>query len=196
MNALAPVPGLDERCNGILPVLVNPQNNHMRRLLPLLLLFALTACDKPVVDPVEACDLQAAYAANQGKVTITAGVWGTVSQMSGNCMPIVGPGSTCRHCAVQRTVRFYEYTLRSQATAAPNTSGFYSSFNTQLVREVPADPLGFYQANLPPGTYTMVIVENGLLYANGIDASNGINPVTVTSGLTQRNFISTYQAVF
>ena len=40
------------------------------------------------------------------KVTITAGVWGTVSQMSGNCMPIVGPGSSCRNCAVQRTVRF------------------------------------------------------------------------------------------
>lgn len=168
----------------------------MRRLLPFLLLFALAACDKAVENPVDPCDLQAAYTANQSKVTITAGVWGTVSQMSGNCMPIVGPGSSCRHCAVQRTVRFYEYTLRTQATVAPNTGGFYSAFTTQLVREVPADALGFYQADLPPGTYTMVIVENGLLYANSIDANNGINPVTVTAGLTQRNFVSTYQAVF
>ncbi len=168
----------------------------MNRLLALLLVFAFASCDKAVVDPIEPCDLQAAYAANAGKVTITSGVWGTVSQMSGNCMPIMGPGSTCRHCAIQRTVRFYEYTTRNQATAAPNTGGFYTAFSTQLVREVPADALGFFQADLPPGTYTMAIVENGMLYANGIDATNGINPVTVTAGLTQRNFISTYQAVF
>ena len=169
----------------------------MKKLIGIcFLVICLASCKKHHCDPAD-CDIQKAYAENATKVSIINGIWGTVSSMEGNCMPMVPPGSnTCKHCPVKRTVKIYEYTLLSQATPSGNSPIFFDSFSTQLVAQVDADNNGFFQANIPPGHYSIVIVEDGKLYANGTDGQGGLNPITYSTGLQNVNLIMTYKAVF
>ena len=112
-------------------------------------------------------------------------------------MPVVGPDITsCVTCPVQRTVRIYEYTTISQANYQPGSGGFYESFNTNLVSEVQTDANGFFQAELPKGSYTVVIMEKGKLYANLSDGQGGINPVVVEGGREQLDVNINYQAAY
>ena len=173
------------------------QKNNMRSLVTLILsLLLLAGCSKEAQEAAADCDVKTAYEANLSKATIQNGVWGTVAFMEGNCMPVFDPkSSTCKTCPVQRTVRFYEYTLRSQATPQ-NGGAFFDSFSTQLVKEVVSDGQGFFQAELPAGKYTVVVVENGKLYTFGFDAQGGLSPVTVTGGKQNINLTLTYRAVF
>lgn len=174
----------------------------MKQLVLLFLAFTvlLTSCekeDKQEAAPPTNCDIQQTYTANAAKATVTNGIWGTVSSMEGNCMPIVGPGSTCKHCPVKRTVKIYAYTTTANAVASAGLFGFYDSFNTTLVKQVNTDNDGFFQTDLPAGNYTMVVEENGKLYGCGIgDGQNGINPFTHTNGAQKVNFQMTYKAVF
>ena len=55
---------------------------------------------------------------------------------------------------------------------------------------------GFFQTELPVGKYTIAIVENGKLYANGGDGLGGLSPFTHTNGQTNVNVTLTYKAVF
>ena len=143
------------------------------------------------------CDIQQVYAANTAKVTVTNGIWGTVSSMEGNCMPVIGPGSTCKHCPVKRTVKIYTYTTTANAVLSAGLSGFYDSFNTTLVKQVDTGNEGFFQTDLPAGNYTLVIIENGKLFGNNsTDGSTGINPFTHTSGQQKVDFRMLYKAVF
>jgi hypothetical protein len=170
----------------------------MRKIAALtFLLITLYSCKKDDRKTNSgSCDIDQTYITNASKVTITSGVWGTLSAMEGNCMPMVGPGPTdCKHCPAQRTMRIYQYTRHADATPSGTSTVFFDSFNTRLVAEVNTDADGFFQATIPPGTYTMVVVINGKLYASVGDVQGGINPFTV-AGLEKVNVIMTYQAVF
>jgi hypothetical protein len=169
----------------------------MRTLIPILIMTLLAgSCEKRCVEPPTACDIQKARMDNSAKVTITMGIWGTVSFMEGNCMPIVDPASTtCKHCPVKRTMRVYAYTNKAQASAS-GYGGFYDSFSTQLIKEVETDANGFFQAALPSGQYTLVVVENGKLYANSMDAQGGLNPFTIENSTKELNLVMTYKAAF
>lgn len=170
----------------------------MKRILYILFgVLILTGCEKKN-DANKTCNMGVAYGDNQKKVTLTSGVWGTISSIEGNCMPPVMPGEgSCTQCPVQRTVRIYEYTLRSEAIPATNPPGvFYNSFNTTLIKEIATDENGFYQTTLPPGLYTFVIMENGKIYANGSDGAGGLNPRNITEGLNRVDITMTYKASF
>jgi hypothetical protein len=170
----------------------------MKKILGLCLLaFAIYSCNKDEHKTKSGCDIQQTYALNAQKVTITSGVWGTVSSMEGNCMPMVQPGiSTCTNCPVKRTVKIYQYTLRSNAASSGTSSIFFDNFNTQLVASIDADEDGFFQANIPAGHYTIAILENGKLYANETDGQGGLNPFTLSTGILNANVTMTYRAVF
>lgn len=166
-----------------------------------VILAMLTACNKSNhqdhLKDNNSCDITASRNSNAAKVTITTGIWGTVSEMEGNCMPTIGPGSNCTHCPIQRKVKVYAYTLNHQANTAAPGGGFYSSFNTTFIKEVLADAEGFYQIDLPAGKYSVAIVENGLLYANAGDTHGGINPVEVVNGIiTKLDMVMSYKASF
>ena len=169
----------------------------MKIVLPILL-FALlvTSCTKDSRSGSVNCNMIEVYAANEAKVTVSNGIWGTVSFLEGNCMPIVGPGSGCKECPVKRAVRIYQYTTSAQATPWGTSTVFFHSFSTQLVKEVIPDSEGFFQTELPPGQYTMVVVEDGKLYASGRDGQGGINSFTHQGGQKKINFRITYKAVF
>ena len=141
------------------------------------------------------CDIQKSYSENANRVKTGSGVWGTVAFQEGNCMPTVGTSNTCKTCPVKRTIRIYEYTAPANVNRGTD-SGFFSSINSKLVREVKSDKKGFYQAELPDGQYSVVIEENGKLYANGTDEKGGINPVTVKGGMEKLDIIINYKAVY
>ena len=168
----------------------------------LIVLLVFSGChknDAPIPTPnTAACDMAAIYAANEKKVTVDDGIWGTIAFMQGNCMPMIGPSPTsyCITCPVKRTVRFYGYTLRSQAVPFQNSLSFFESFSTPLIAEVETDADGFFQLQLAPGTYSVVTLEDGKLYASGMDGQGGLNPVKYDSGLLKVNLTMTYKAVF
>lgn len=129
-------------------------------------------------------------------MTITNGIWGTVAFMQGDCMPLVPPtSSTCKTCAVKRTIRIYDYTMKSQATPQ-NSNGFYDSFSTQLIKEFDSDDNGFFQVEIPTGHYTIVAVENGKLYTFGLDGQGGLSPISFAGGKQNVNLTLIYKAVF
>lgn len=169
----------------------------MRPFITLLILGLLAgSCQKRCAEPPVSCDILKVRAGNTSKVSITTGVWGTLSIMEGNCMPIIDPASTtCRHCPVKRTIRIYAYTTRNQAIAS-GYGGFYDSFSTQLIKEKETDGEGFFQAALPAGQYTLAVVENGKLYANSADQQGGLNPFTIESSAKELNVAMTYKATF
>ena len=96
----------------------------MKWFFALTLLVVMVSCRKETKPISAGCNMAEIYPVNEGKLTIANGVWGTLSMMEGNCMPIVGPGSTCKQCPVKRTVRIYEYTTAAQATPSGNSQVF------------------------------------------------------------------------
>lgn len=172
------------------------KNWQLRNLLKIAIVtFLLYSCNDDN-SLRTSCDMQKVTDDNTNKVTITNGIWGTVSSMEGNCMPSPGSNSSCIHCPIQRTIRIYEYTLKSNATQSDNYSSFYDSFNTPLIAEVDTDENGFFQIDIPAGHYSIVVVENGKLYASGLDGKGGINPIIPTSEIQNINLLMTYKAVF
>ena len=136
------------------------------------------------------CDIQQVYNENAKKVSITNGVWGTVSLAEGNCMPSV-PYTPCKiqRCPIKRTVKIYQYSTTSNTIPFNPYGPFFDSLNTQLVRQVNTDENGFFQADIPTGHYSIFIVENGKLYAdnNKKDNQGGLYPLSFTSGMINVN---------
>jgi hypothetical protein len=170
----------------------------MKKLMGICILaIAMTGCDKDNEKP-ERCDIQKVYAENAAKVTITTGIWGTVSSIEGDCMPMVppSPSSCSTHCPVKRIVRVYQYTTANQATPSNGSYIFFDNFSTTLVAETEADANGFYQVSVPPGQYTVVNLENGKLHAKDRDAQSGLNPVVFAGGTQKANLVMAYKIVF
>jgi hypothetical protein len=165
-----------------------------------LFVFALLfiSCHKKDGGKTEGgCDMQQVYTGNAKKLTLTNGIWGTVSSVEGNCMPTVpASSSSCRSCPVQRTVKIYEYTLLKDAVSSDPYKIFFDAFTTRLVAQGDTDDDGFFQADIPPGHYSIVVVEGGKLYANSRDGGGGLNPFTFMAGTQNVNITMTYRAVF
>jgi hypothetical protein len=143
------------------------------------------------------CNIEQVYSDNAKKVSITNGVWGTVSSVEGDCMPTVPAcNSCCRNCPVKRTVKIYEYTTINDAVTNDPYGTFFDSFTTRLIAQVDTDDIGFFQTNIPAGHYSIVVVENGKLYSNTRDGQRGISPFTLTTGTKNVNLTMTYNATF
>ena len=165
----------------------------------MLLIAVIQGCKKNKHDESASCNMFEVQAENATKIKVTDGVYGTVSFTEGDCMPVVHGGtdvSTCKTCPAKRTVKIYEYTTVDQATPRGRTTIFYDSFDTKLVKEVDTDNNGFFQTDLPAGQYTIVVVENGKLYANGWDGQGGIKPFTHTSGAQNVSVDINYKAAY
>jgi hypothetical protein len=179
--------------------LLSEQKKYMKNsIIFYLICYCLIGCQKDKeADPPKTCDIQQAYTDNAKKVTIQNGVWGTVANTEGDCMPIISPcRNCCSTCPVKRTVKIYQYTLNTDASTSDPGTAFFDSFNTPLVAQVDTDENGFFQATLPAGRYTIVIVENGKLYAPISDGQGGLSPFTLATGTLNVNLSMTYKAVF
>lgn len=156
-----------------------------------LFIACIKAGDKMINDK---CDMASIQQQNSSRVTITNGIWGTVSLKQGDCMPTTNKTSTCSACPVEREIRIYKYTTLQDIEPATDNPSLAKSFKTQLIKTVMADDQGFYQADLPAGKYTVVIVEDGNLYLNVLDNQGGISPVTVSQGKVNLNLVVDHAA--
>lgn len=162
-----------------------------RLIIGILVLFMLPGCEDRL-GGAKNCRINNP----EGAVTFSQGVFGNITFTEGNCMPGIGANRSCQTCPVRRMVRFYELTLEKDAVRAEPTGSFYLSFSTRLVGETESDLNGFYQINLPPGKYTMVVVEDAKLYASFFNGDGSLNPITVVAGTNRADFGITYKAVY
>ena len=142
-------------------------------------------------------EAQANLPENDEKVTVVQGVWGNVWFWEGNHMPSPDEGDPSGTITpVEREIYITETAMISDAVAAADP-GFYSAVNTTLIATATSDSDGFYEAALPPGSYSVFIRENGLFYADSFSGNGEIGMITVEPDQIQKYQIDiTYQATF
>jgi hypothetical protein len=115
----------------------------------------------------------------QKEPSITQGVYGTVIERYGDWMP----GSTADHGERPITcdVYVYEYTMLSDFNDSVSAPNSIDAMPKQLVAKTTSDSKGFYEIYLAPGTYSIFLLDDGKLHANGCDDYGGINPITINS---------------
>jgi len=165
------------------------------KFLPLLIMIMSFSCHKSKDRDQSRCDMEKILKENETRATISNGVWGTVIWQEGNCMPVVDGNSTCKTCPAKRVIRIYEQTMRSQAKPADATV-LFTNFDTRLIKEIQSDESGFFQTALAAGDYSIVLVENGQLYAPMRDDKGALNGIKVTGGKQKINLMITYKAVY
>jgi hypothetical protein len=79
---------------------------------------------------------------------------------------------------VIREVLFYELTGLDSVVQV-GYGPFYSSAGSKLVASTFSNPHGFFELRLPPGTYSVFVREDSLLYSNRFDDDGHIFPVVV-----------------
>ena len=128
----------------------------------------------------------------QPQPPIIQGVMGTVSFWLGDFMPVEPSGQIQ---PVERSVFIYEATTMNDVFST-TYGGFVDSVFTELVATTTSDADGRYAVELPTGTYSVFVLEEGQLYANSF-SNEYINPVTVDRGIVSPLDIEiTYAATF
>ncbi len=140
---------------------------------------------------------QSSLPENDDKITISQGVWGNVWFWEGNHMPSTDENSSTGTISpVTREIYIHEATTIADVTAAQDAS-FYSKIDTALITTTSSDSDGFYEATLPPGSYSVFVKENDLFYANSYTGNGEINLVTIEQDSVKKYQIDiTYQAAF
>ena len=124
--------------------------------------------------------------------TIAQGVAGMIEFSQGNFMP--GPGvSGGSKKPVQRTV--YVYTARKAQDGSQG--GFHTIPKEKPLFMGQSCAYGRFTIGLPEGYYSLFVLEEGKLYANGTDGEGYLNPVKVEAGkLAQTDIQINYKAVY
>jgi hypothetical protein len=155
-------------------------------------LSAGVGCDDETASPCGDAVAGAYPARNDDCVTIAQGLWGDVWFWDGDFMPICPDGTVT---PAVREIRVHTLTTIGEVT--PAGPAFYTEVHTPLVATLQSDRLGFFEAELPPGSYSVFAVEDTLLYANGVDGDGHICPVEVLPGqVTSIRVDITYRASF
>jgi len=92
-------------------------------------------------------------------------------------MPMSGDGTIT---PVQRQIFVYDATPLD--SVVPAGGGFYREILTRLVAQTISNRSGFFQVSLPPGKYSLFVLEDSLYYANLSDAAGHLEPGTVLKG--------------
>jgi len=120
--------------------------------------------------------------------TITQGIVGEVTEITGNQMPMVGaPAPTPR--PFKTTVYIYDSTHISKVQQI-GTSPLFSMINTRLVQKLDTNEAGQFSAKLPAGTYSVFVLKGGAFFANQFDEKNNIGLCRVEVGKQTRCQIS------
>jgi hypothetical protein len=129
------------------------------------------------------------------QVTIPQGIWGNVWFWEGDFMPGPPGGHSGKVTPVEREIFIYEATRFDSVVSA--NGGFYSKILTHLKARTKSNAKGFYQIALPPGKYSVFVVEDSKFYANGTDGAGHILPGTVSeNSVTQVQVDITYKATY
>jgi len=120
--------------------------------------------------------------------TITQGIVGEVTEITGNQMPMVGvPAPTPR--PFKTTVYIYDSTHISKVQQIGTSQLFYM-IHTRLVQKLDTNEAGQFSAELPAGTYSVFVLKGGAFFANQFDEKNNIGLCRVEVGKQTRCQIS------
>ncbi len=123
------------------------------------------------------------------------GIKGTVFIISGNQMPSPDLPSVAPK-SFQTTLYVYEKT-NLQQVERQNSSSFYTSIQTKLIKEIRTDARGRFKIRLQPGEYSIFTKKGDLFYANTFDKDNTIAPIKVVAGRYSEIIIKVdYDAVY
>ena len=109
---------------------------------------------------------------------VPQGIAGTVRFHEGDFMP--GPETRARGSMtpVRRELRIHHAAGQDSVVPA-GEGGFFSRVLTPLAGTTVSDDSGRFAISLPPGRYSVFVVEDSLLYANLFDGRGYVFPVTV-----------------
>ncbi len=126
------------------------------------------------------------------------GIAGTVRWVEGNLMPAIGDSTyieRSKGAPIQREI--YIYKAIKIHDAEPKQGVFFQGIRSELIKKVTTDKDGKFKVILPPGKYSVFVMENEGLFANKYDGENYINPVTVNSGsFTEVEILINYKAYY
>ncbi len=167
----------------------------MKLLVAAAMAFLLGACG--ITDP---CGRRQAGEPVTERVSIDQGVWGRVLFLEGNFMPVANGCSSGRVYPVSRMVYIFEPVTRQELVAVGGESTLYAEVPALAVDSVRSDADGFYQLDLPPGLYSILVREDSAYFVNGYsDTEVGLTaqPVRVETGRTvQRSIEIDYKAAY
>ena len=115
------------------------------------------------------------------KVTITEGIYGRVKVRYGDWMPgSTNGGEKPLACEV----RAYEYFTLDDIGGYRHADYSPEQMPKTLVASTNSDSKGRYQLSLPPGQYSVVLMDGDMCQITSVDDKGGICPVTVTADKT------------
>lgn len=137
---------------------------ELRRITPIMALVALTM-----------------LVATSCEKTINEGIYGTVKVRYGDWMPgSTNGGEKPLACEV----RAYEYFTLDEIGGYRHADYSPEQMPKTLVASTNSDSKGRYQLSLPPGQYSVVIMDGDMCQITSVDDKGGICPVTVTADKT------------
>lgn len=121
------------------------------------------------------------------------GIKGKVEWLEGNQMP--GPDrKPVKPRGIQREVWIYQAVTIQQAKSE---GVFFSDIASPLIKKIKTNRKGCFKLKLPPGDYSLFILEKNGLFANRFDGQGRINSVTVKPGeFTEISILVDYEAAY
>lgn len=117
---------------------------------------------------------------NQKHSSGKQGIIGEVRWIEGNLMPAIGDATyieRAKGIPIERDIYIFKAVKQQDALSAGGT--FYKSINGELVYRLKSRKDGTFKVKLPPGRYSIFVMEKDGYFANIFDGDNYINPVTV-----------------
>ncbi len=114
------------------------------------------------------------------KTVISQGIEGTVTEQTGNQMPMKGAAPQVPR-GIKTTVFIYEPTQLTDVQQVGN-SPVYTAIRTKRVASVETDSTGFFRVALPVGSYSLFVKQGDRFYANLFDNLNRIALFEVEEG--------------
>jgi hypothetical protein len=160
-------------------------------------LVLLVACDK---EPTSALD----PVMSENLPGISQGIYGLVLFWEGDFMPTYPEDDSGGSVyPVVRDVCIFEAVLHRDIewTYVEIEPGIYTylaaAIPSELVKVVKSDKEGYFEAELPPGMYSIFVRENGYYYATRVDGAGYVFPAEVGEGGTVGvKFDITYMAAY
>ena len=133
------------------------------------------------IAPIMALAALAMLLASSCEKTINEGIYGTVKVRYGDWMPgSTNGGEKPLACEV----RAYEYFTLDDIGGYRHADYSPEQISKTLVASTNSDSKGRYQLSLPPGQYSVVLMDGDMCQITSVDDKGGICPVTVTADKT------------
>ncbi|WP_227500115.1 hypothetical protein [Synechococcus sp. PCC 7335] len=109
--------------------------------------------------------------------TLSQGIKGTISQLSGNQMPSNSPNPSATEEPVSTTV--WVFSDRIPGPGSPYWPIAEAKQHPNLVCTTQSDAAGHYQIQLPPSEYTVLAQYDESLYLNSFQGDGSYRSITV-----------------